>query len=135
MIDVDVSQLSLAEQRVLRRDRAALEEFRVLGLDCLEHAPVREVRFQSMAVRLQARRLFGHEFRRACRREHPQLSTTVDSPRRLTLDDLLDVEWAMRERAAAQTWRGCSDPVRRPRLGGDQARGRMGGHLRLVIGA
>jgi hypothetical protein len=98
---VDESQLGQRGQRALRRDRAELEEFRALGLDCLEHAPVREVRFASMAARLQARRVFGDEFLRACRREHRELSCAADTPRPVTVDDLVEVEWRRREPAAA----------------------------------
>jgi hypothetical protein len=73
----------------LRHDRAELEELRSIGLDCLEHAPERNVGFASMAARLEARRLFGAEFLRECRHGLPQLTP-------LTLDDL--AEWAMAER-------------------------------------
>lgn len=91
--------LSLAEQRQLRRDRAELEEFRALGLDCMEHAPERRVRFASMAARLEARRRFGVEFLRACR-HFRELSSPVDGPHRpTTLDDLVEVEWRLREAA------------------------------------
>jgi hypothetical protein len=96
---VDQPALSLAEQRALRRDRAELDELRALGLDYLEHAPERRVRFASMAARLEARRQFGVEFLRACR-GFEELSSSVDQPQRATtLDDLLDVEWRLREAA------------------------------------
>jgi hypothetical protein len=91
---VDQPALSLSEQRALRRDGAELEELRDLGLDCLEHAPVREVRFESMAARLEARRWFGAEFLRACWQRFPQ-------PSSLTLDDLAEWEMAQRRKRAA----------------------------------
>jgi hypothetical protein len=98
---VDQPALSLSEQRQLRHDRAALNELRALGLDCLEHAPKRRVSFGSMAARLEARRLFGAEFLRACR-GFPELSTASAGPRQpTTLEDLIDVEYRLRERAAA----------------------------------
>jgi hypothetical protein len=86
---------AVENDRWLLRDRRELEEFWALSLDCLEHAPVREVRFASMAARLEARRTFGASFLRACRQRFSQLTP-------LTLGDL--VEWEMaerRERAAA----------------------------------
>ena len=92
---------SLSEQRQLRHDSAELNELRALGLDCLEHAPERTVRFASMAARLEARRQVGAEFVRACR-SFPELSSASDGPRRpTTLADLIEVEWRLRERAAA----------------------------------
>ena len=98
---VDQPALSLSEQRQLRRDRAELNELRALGLDCLEHARERRVSFGSMGARLEARRRFGAEFLRRCR-GFPELSSAIDSPRRpTTLEDLVDVEWRLRERAAA----------------------------------
>src|SRR5215208_2859010 len=98
---VEQSAPSLAERRELRHDRAELNELRALGLDCLEHAPERTVSFASMAARLEARRQFGAEFVRACR-NFPELSSASDSPRRpTTLEDLIEVEWRLRERAAA----------------------------------
>jgi hypothetical protein len=51
-----VGRLYFSEQLQLRRDRAELDEFRALGLNCLEHAPERRVSFASMAARLEARR-------------------------------------------------------------------------------
>jgi predicted signal transduction protein with EAL and GGDEF domain len=96
---VDQSVWSLGEQRALRCDHAELEDLRALGLDCLEHAPERRVSFASMAARLEARRQFGAEFLRACRR-FPELSSPVDGPHRpITLDDLIEVEWRLREAA------------------------------------
>ena len=62
-----------------------------MGLDCLEHAPVREVRFASMAARLQAR---GASLLRACRAR-----SELDAGRPATLDDVVQIEW--RQRAAA----------------------------------
>ena len=98
---VDQPAVSLAEQRALRRDRAELEELRALGLDCLELAPERTVSFASMAARLEARRQFGEAFLRACR-HFPELSCSVDGPYRpTTLDDVFEVEWRLRELAAA----------------------------------
>jgi hypothetical protein len=94
MEPVDQPILNLAEQRQLRRDRAELEEFRALGLDCLEHAPERRVSFASMAARLEARRLFGASFMRACR-SFAELSCSVDEPKAMTLDDLIEVEWRL----------------------------------------
>jgi predicted signal transduction protein with EAL and GGDEF domain len=96
---VDQSVWSLGEQRALRCDHAELEDLRALGLDCLEHAPERRVSFASMAARLEARRQFGVEFLRACR-GFEELSSSVDQLQRATtLDDLLDVEWRLREAA------------------------------------
>jgi hypothetical protein len=98
---VDQPALSLPEQRQLRQDRAELIELRALGLDCLEHASQRTVRFASMATRLEARRQFGTEFVRACR-NFPELSSASDGPRTpATLEDLIEVEWRLRERGAA----------------------------------
>ena len=83
----------------MRRDRVELEEFRALGLDCLEHAPERSGSFASMAARLEARRWFGDEFLRACRR-FEELSAPIDGQhRRTTLAALIEVEWRMREAA------------------------------------
>ena len=98
---MDQPALSLSEQRQLRRDRAELNELRALGLDCLEHAPARTVSFASISARLEARRQFGAEFLRTCR-GFPELSSASDNPRRATtLEDLIEVEWRLRERAAA----------------------------------
>jgi hypothetical protein len=84
----------------LRRDRAELEEFRALGLDCLEHAPERKVSFASMAARLEARRQFREALMRACR--FPELSSSIDGPHRpTTLDDLVEVEWRLRSEQPA----------------------------------
>jgi predicted signal transduction protein with EAL and GGDEF domain len=96
---VDQPAASLAEQRALRRDRAEFEELRALGLDCLEHAPERRVSFASMAARLEARRRFGAEFVRECR-GFAELSSPIDGAHRpTTLDDLIEVEWRLREAA------------------------------------
>ena len=92
---MDQPALSFSGRRQLRRERAELEELRALGLDCLEHAPVREVSFASMAARLEARRQFGASFLRACR-QHPELSC---SGRPTTLDDVVEVEWRLRAAA------------------------------------
>jgi hypothetical protein len=63
----------------------------------VERAPAREVRFASMAARLEARRRFGEVFLRACRRRFPELSCSVDEAHRaVTLDDLVEVEWRLR---------------------------------------
>lgn len=98
---MDQPAAPLAERRQLRRDRAELDELRALGLDCLEHAPERRVSFQSMAARLEARRQFGASFLRECRR-FLELSSSVDGPSRpTTLDNLIEVEWRLRERVAA----------------------------------
>ncbi len=97
---MDQPVLSLSAQRALRCDRAELEELRALGLDCLEHAPEREVRFESMAARLEARRAFGAGFLRACR-SFPELSAPPDARRLTSLDDVVEIEW--RQRAAAVT--------------------------------
>ena len=98
---MDQSALPLSEQRQLRRDRAELNELRALGLDCLEHERERTVSFGSMAARLEATRRFGAEFLRTCR-GFPELSSAIDTPRRpTTLEDLVEVEWRLRERAAA----------------------------------
>jgi hypothetical protein len=79
--------------RWLRRDRQQISRSSGhLGLDCLEHAPVRDVTFASMAARLEARRTFDASFLRACR-AYSELSI---SGRPTTLDDL--VEWEMAER-------------------------------------
>jgi predicted signal transduction protein with EAL and GGDEF domain len=96
-----VGPLYLSEQRQLRCDRAELDEFRALGLDCLEHAPERRVSFASIAARLEARRQCGGGFMRACR-GLDELSSPIDGPQRpTTLDDLIEVDWRLRERAAS----------------------------------
>jgi hypothetical protein len=100
---VDLSVVTRGAERQLRRDRAELEAFRVLGLDCLEHAPERKVMFASMAARLEARRQFGEAFLRACRRRFPELSCPVDeaAQKPMTRDDLIECEWRLRSEQPA----------------------------------